>query len=196
MVADLTMVALIVQIPDGLCHAVFFRSYLSLQTWPGTLVTNIWLVVQVGCQIAASVVQKRAEDRVRVRHPGRFPPSLSSYLRDAHRRWRREHAGESMGWGSGRCCSLCCGPRSYGAFIRAEVANYEAARRKFGRVSAITGMQYSEVGMKRHQLYRSSGRRGASRTGRLQPSTERGKTASRAMIPQRIRVAPEPESPQ
>jgi hypothetical protein len=49
------------QIPDAICHSYWY-SYLMTQAWPGGLVTNVWLGVQLLCQISASNIQNRAYD--------------------------------------------------------------------------------------------------------------------------------------
>lgn len=54
-VSGLTFFALLVQIPDAISHVIFW-SYLSVQTWPGIFITNIWLGLQITCQIVASVL--------------------------------------------------------------------------------------------------------------------------------------------
>ena len=71
------LVALIVQIPDCICHVIYW-SYLAIQTWPGALITNIWLGIQIACQIAASVLQGREEAKLRKQHPDKFPPTLGT----------------------------------------------------------------------------------------------------------------------
>jgi len=149
-VATIALVALLVQIPDCICHGVFW-SYLAIQTWPGNLITNVWLGIQIGCQVAASVLQGRGEDAVRREQTGRFPPTLGAYIREAYRRWREAHSSRPYR------CRLVCGHDSFASFVRDEMRNFSRESEKYGRVSTLTGVHHAEIGRKRHVLYRSAG---------------------------------------
>ena len=148
-ISSLMLFALVVQIPDAICHA-FWYSYLQTQAWPGALVTNIWLVVQLSCQIGASCIENKAKARVRAANPTKFPPVVSTYLREALRRWRSETPeGQKM------CRHIFYGEHSFISFIRAELQKYKQQAAKFGDVDGLTGIHVSEV--KRESHYGSSG---------------------------------------
>ena len=114
-VASTLLFALILQIPDCICHAFFFVGYVDIQTWPGILVTNVWLIVQVSCQIYASVIQAKAEAAERRARPDAYPPTLFDYLKKAFRRWRVSHEEQVARGCCGRPglhifeCGLTCG---------------------------------------------------------------------------------------
>jgi hypothetical protein len=157
-VANLTLFALIVQIPDCICHLIY-ASYVATQVWPGGLLTNIWLGLQLSCQLAASVIQGRAEDRVRRAQPGRFPPTIGQYLKDAYRRWKAAHDGEAVGCGKGLCLSMCCGQASFVTFVLDEVRKFTEEKSRFGHICVLSGVAKGEIGMKEKALARTGGSR-------------------------------------
>jgi len=136
-VSSLLLFAFFVQIPDAASHVMFW-SYLSIQTWPGVLVTNIWLALQVSSQIAASVLLSRAENEVRTQSPGKFPPAFTSYIREAYKTWREMHRGEHVH----RCgLPICCGKDSFYTFVMDELKVFEQDQKKYGsHVAPLTGI--------------------------------------------------------
>jgi len=164
-IATTNLIALLVQIPDCICHGIFW-SYLSLQVWPGILLTNIWLALQLSCQAYAGCLQGKAEAQVRREQPGRFAPTMGEFLTETYRRWKATVPAATR--------SLCLGSNSFWSFMRAEAQAHKEKIKRLGQVSGITGVHKGEVGMKRHQLYRSSNRSknfsvGANRISRVEP---------------------------
>lgn len=135
-ISGLMLFALIVQIPDAICH-IYFSSYLMINTAPGVFWTNLWLALQVSCQIAASCIQDKAETIVRDRNPHKFPPKMNKYLKLAYRRWcETEDRGR-----------FCCGDKSFVKFVRAELAEF-----KLSSTDMLTGIQLDEIMQKPKDL--------------------------------------------
>jgi len=173
-IATINLFALIVQIPDCICH-VIFSTYLSLQVWPGVLLTNIWLVLQIGCQGYASCLQGNAEARVRREQPGRFAPTLGEFLAESIRRWRTEIEPMQR--------TLCCGPGAFHRFLREEMQKHVEQAKRYGSVSAITGVHKEDVGMKRHQLYRTrSVKMAADASGKINVVTPSSRYSKRKLV--------------
>ena len=185
LVSSLMLFALLVQIPDAACHTLWY-SYLMTQAWPGALLTNLWLVVQLSCQISASCIQSAAERRVRHAAPGRFPPTLTTYLVDARRRWQRQADGQPR--------RFFCGEGSFLRFIRAELRKYQRELAKFSEVRALTGIHVNEVKGRRSAMDLHRMLKGASRATHAATSLEamaRGRTSVAKVAPQ----AGEPAEP-
>jgi hypothetical protein len=172
-ITTMMLIALIVQIPDCICHVIYW-SYLAIQVWPGALITNIWLGIQVSCQIAGSVLQGREEARLRKQHPGKFPPTLGTYLGEAWRRWRAEGHG------------LCCGRGSYLGVVREEVRRFNTDVAKFGKTTMTSGISVAEVGKKRHQLYRSAARGRSKGGGKLGMTAKQSRRLERLQSPVKL----------
>ena len=141
-ISGLMLFALIVQVPDAISH-MYYYTYLMMNTFPGAVVTNVWLVVQLTAQISASVIQSKAETKVRQKHPKKFPPILSSYLFAARKRWLAETKNNRY-----RCSLWWCGEQSFYKFVKLELEQYKAESAKFGKVDMLTGIEHSEVGAK------------------------------------------------
>jgi len=182
-ISSLMLFALLVQIPDAICHSYWY-SYLMTQAWPGGLVTNVWLGVQLLCQISASNIQNRAEARVRKADPKRFPPVLTSYLGEAWRRWREETPEGQR--------PICSGKFSFIAFVRAELKNYKEQCAKFGDVDGLTGIHVSEVHGKVHTEDLKSMFKSAAQTTTAANSLAAHSTRSIAKA--RSKVAPSPQA--
>ena len=116
-IAALLLLALCVQPPDAAFN-MYYPSYMAAATWPAQFLTRFWLVFQVVCQVSASLIQMRAERKVRLKHPDRFPPAVGTYLTGAHRRWREQNAGAHVRFA---CCNLWCGERSFSHFVWSEM---------------------------------------------------------------------------
>ena len=126
--------AMATQICAAIFHIMWFE-YLSGQTWPGAFLQNVWLPLQFVGQIAASVIQAKAEKKLRLENPGRFPPTLDEYLKKAYVRWRAETQRQA------KRPNLCCGKDSFLEFVKLEAKNFQEEARKFGKVDALTGVQ-------------------------------------------------------
>ena len=63
------------------------------------LPTNATFALSLLCGIAGGAVQGKAEGRLKKRHPGRFPPSVSEYIGRAYLRWRSGEEGSSLLFG-------------------------------------------------------------------------------------------------
>ena len=140
LVASLLLFSLIAQTCAVIFHLMWF-SYLAGQTFPGALLQNIWIPLQLGTQIAASNVQSKAEKGAREAYPGRFPPALDEYLKAAFTRWRadvKERGGRSV-----LCC--CCGDRSFLAFLVAEMNEFNKESARFGKVAGLSGVHADAI---------------------------------------------------
>jgi len=147
-ISMLNLIALLLQIPDCLFHALIFWEYLEIQIWPGIVLTNLPLVGQLSMQVAAACLQVRAESRVRRAQPDRFPPTLGKYLSKAYSQWAMMHRHGELGryW----LDDVCCGPHSFMHFVKVELrqlkAHQKAHQEKHGKRSAgITGIDISSV---------------------------------------------------
>ena len=75
---------------------IVWSEYIQGQTWPTVLYHNLPFVLSVTCQIAAGVTQSRAEKRLILEQPDRFPPRPMMYVAAGFRKWRRREAQGAM----------------------------------------------------------------------------------------------------
>lgn len=68
-------------------HRVYY-TYLEGQTWPGVFWQNLPFLLSIGSQIAAGVIQGKAETEVRKQEGGARPPTELSVFLAALRKWR------------------------------------------------------------------------------------------------------------
>ena len=112
-------------------------SYLAGQTWPGAFLQNIWIPLQIGGQVGAQIVQGKEEAKLREQYPGRFPPAMDKYLKQAYNRWLDAHGGKRG--------ALLCGEGAFLQFVRAEMADFQKESAKFGKVGALSGIQAEAI---------------------------------------------------
>ena len=79
-----------------------------------------------------SVIQAKAEKKLRLENPGRFP-TLDEYL--------KSKAGRAETQRQAKRPNLCCGKDSFLEFVKLEAKNFQEEARKFGKVDALTGVQ-------------------------------------------------------
>jgi len=148
-VSGLMLFALIVQFPDAISHSYYY-TYLKMNTWPGALITNVWLPVQLAAQISASVLQAMGEQKLRDDNPGKFPPTLTQYLKAAYRRWSAHEDAEDAAAGKKKWHPICCGEHSFYTFLMIELHNYKEETKTFGaQGNALTGIQAADMSHKR-----------------------------------------------
>ena len=138
LVAALLLFSLVAQTIALVFHLTWL-SYLAGQTFPGALLQNVWVPLQLGAQIAASNVQAKAEARARLAHPGRFAPTIGTYIKQAFTRWRAAVKE------SGKRSMLCCGESSFVSFVLAEVREFNKEAAKFGAVGGLSGVHKEAI---------------------------------------------------
>ena len=74
------------------CLAMHFvwPTYIEGQTWPGVFAQNLPFVLSIACQVAAGIIQGRAEKQLLADYPDKFPPRLTTMMKGAYRRWKAD----------------------------------------------------------------------------------------------------------
>ena len=144
--------------------------------------------------LASSPRARRAmgEQKLRDDNPGKFPPTLTQYLKAAYRRWSAHEDAEDAAAGKKKWHPICCGEHSFYTFLMIELHNYKEETKTFGaQGNALTRIQAADVRpLRRMALVAIACRRELIAAGKR--ASDRATHGPAAMMPLALQPLPPP----